>query len=98
MPSGVFIRTKEHNEKIRLSKLGKPRSEEMKRKISETRKRLFKEGKLKTIQTGKTYEEMYGIKKSIELKELARIRKEGRTYEEMYGLEKAKESKKNIQK
>lgn len=45
--------TKQHKEKLRQKMLGKPRTEEQKRKLSETRKRLFAEGKLKKWNLGK---------------------------------------------
>jgi very-short-patch-repair endonuclease len=76
----------ETKEKIRLSKIGKPRSEELKRKLSIRLK-------------GKTYEDLYGEEKAKKIKQKARdfinnrpdlkYQTKGKTYEEIMGEEKA---------
>lgn len=83
-----------HKKHIGEANRGKTRSEKCKQKMSETRKRLFNEGKLQSWIKGKTWEERYGYEKAQEMKETKRKLRKGKTWGEIYGIEKAKEIRK----
>jgi len=87
-------KSEEHRRKLR----GVPKSREHRKKISMTRKRLFREGKLKALRDVKRPDvtrrnlENNPMKNSKIAEKFGKIRK-NKTYEEIYGKERAKEVK-----
>ena len=101
MPTGIYIRTKEHGNRISKARIGHLVSEETKKKISKSKKGYFhsKESKKKMSKNHKgvifTDEHIKRMRKAHR-KWVKRIK--GKTYEEIYGIKKAKEMKRKLSK
>jgi len=89
------------SEKISKSKTGIPRSVETKSLLSKKMKEFYSNGHIHQSQ-GKTYDELYGPEKSLNLKEIlstsAKKRFKNKTYDELYGPEKSLELKEKRRK